>query len=669
MPHDYVIGDFKVPFIDPPRPNQLRMAKLILEAITEKSNLVIEAATGSGKTQGYCAAAFAFYFSQEPKVRKPIIFVTRTIEQQNQIVDEIGRFIGLQDLKVVQLASRESLCINKSLTDQKLNHLQFTEACFSLGSACHPRMNTRPDYAKKLRGILGIDFVKSSCLKMTHAMCPHLVSNSASYNADFVVMTYARLVDRDFAYLELKDHVIVLDEGHTLEGTIETRMTLTVYLGSLIGDCEEELKLLRSRCTAGTISITRFFQTELNGMLEVIVECFGIQMNKRLKAHKDYRHKNQIVEIGLNTEEVLETLQCGMTNMTLINDLVVSLTDSLKEYHSLTGAKLQKLFDCLFLLNLFFVRDQEERDCYSYVIQKDLDGRHSFLALCVSPAGTIKRLFTSTKSVILTSGSLSPSSNLLLRLGTTFQRFESLDFPIQSTRFNVSVLSSASIHGEEVNFLGTQDNLKDSTVCELYVEGLACSIKALALETKGATLVFFPNYSRLEAVFGALNLIIKRDPLQVLSETRQSNTEQTFFEKISALSRSGPKLIILCVCRGKVAEGINLPKNLVKTLCMIGIPYANIGDIHIKKKNEYWSKNPLHTLSWLEYDAFCAVNQALGRLLRRSEDYGSFVFLESRYTREYFWQFLPDWLGIPETKNLDEICLNIQDIREKFTTS
>jgi Rad3-related DNA helicase len=377
--------------------------------------------------------------------------------------------------------------------------------------------------------------------------------------------------------------------------------------------------------------------------------------------------------VTISAEDMVGIFTTYYPNISDLKNAILDLTHCLTEYRTLSGIKVIILYDLLFLLNLFLVREEEERNGYCFVIRRERNVEDShkhdlrFHALCISPAGILKRIFKSTKTVVLTSGSLSPSSDLLVRLGSTFKKFESLAFPIDPRRLVASVLTGIHLNGQDINFVGTSENLSNDLTRQLYIEGLASTITKVALQTKGASLVFFPNYSRLIAVYDALKISIKDKPLQILSEMRESNKTESWIKLVADLSKKGPDLIILAVCRGTLAEGVNLPSKVVKTLCMVGVPYANIGDIHVKKKNEFWLKNENHEQQWLDVDAFCAVNQALGRLLRRNTDYGSIILLDSRYSNTYYMKFLPEWLGIPEARHINEICDNINQIERRFT--
>ena len=126
---------------------------------------------------------------------------------------------------------------------------------------------------------------------------------------------------------------------------------------------------------------------------------------------------------------------------------------------------------------------------------------------------------------------------------------------------------------------------------------------------------------------------------------------------------------MLCVCGGKLSEGINFKDELGRLVVMVGLPFANPEEPELKARmahldaseraerdGEVAGSNPSgKTRGRAYYEALCmrAVNQSVGRAIRHVGDYAAIVFADARYApagsrtgepRGIATQ-LPGWIG------------------------
>ena len=83
------------------------------------------------------------------------------------------------------------------------------------------------------------------------------------------------------------------------------------------------------------------------------------------------------------------------------------------------------------------------------------------------------------------------------------------------------------------------------------------------------------------------------------------------------------------VCKARMSEGIDFSDDQARLVIVVGIPLANISDpmVELKRKSQEYKGNP----NWLEKVALRAVNQAIGRVIRHKDDFGSIVLIDQRY--------------------------------------
>ena len=110
--------------------------------------------------------------------------------------------------------------------------------------------------------------------------------------------------------------------------------------------------------------------------------------------------------------------------------------------------------------------------------------------------------------------------------------------------------------------------------------------------------------------------------------------------------------LMLCVCGGKLSEGINFKDALGRLVVMVGLPYANPEEPELKARMRYLDERgggfgartatlpvllkndaTTKTRGRRYYEALCmrSVNQSVGRAIRHVGDYAAILFCDRRY--------------------------------------
>lgn len=115
------------------------------------------------------------------------------------------------------------------------------------------------------------------------------------------------------------------------------------------------------------------------------------------------------------------------------------------------------------------------------------------------------------------------------------------------------------------------------------------------------------------------------------------------------------------VCRGRISEGLDFSDNAARCVIVIGIPYPQMTDPKVILKKDYLdrrfrtgcsaiSRPPdqqqqcLSGKDWYSQQATRAVNQAIGRVIRHVQDYGSIILVDERYTWQTNRREISKWL-------------------------
>lgn len=96
--------------------------------------------------------------------------------------------------------------------------------------------------------------------------------------------------------------------------------------------------------------------------------------------------------------------------------------------------------------------------------------------------------------------------------------------------------------------------------------------------------------------------------------------------------------MLMCVCRGKLSEGIDFIDDAARAIFVVGIPYPCVNDPRVVQKQEYLDlkhkEEPnfeIDGAKWYKLQASRTVNQAIGRVIRHIRDYGAVFLCDERY--------------------------------------
>ena len=235
-------------------------------------------------------------------------------------------------------------------------------------------------------------------------------------------------------------------------------------------------------------------------------------------------------------------------------------------------------------------------------------------------------------SVILTSGTLSINmmENLLK---VKFYKTLNNKHVINNDQFLMNIITGRNYKDYRFYY----DNRNN----ESQIISLGKEINNLAKTVKiGGILVFFQSYDFLEKCH---DLWSKNNIFDELKNTKDiifdiKQSDKNIEEKIN-IAKDKKNLFLFTVYRGKNSEGINFKDDAARMVICIGIPYPNASDIRVKLKKSFLDeKNEKEdtgysSKDWYREEAYIAVNQSLGRLIRHKNDYGIMICFGKEFTR------------------------------------
>lgn len=270
---------------------------------------------------------------------------------------------------------------------------------------------------------------------------------------------------------------------------------------------------------------------------------------------------------------------------------------------------------------------------------------------CLNAAVCFRDVSSKARSVVVASGTLSPMSSFAGELGTSFAIRKSLPHVVDVKRQLFVAVAGEGPRG--IRFDATYHGSARFD----FQDALGDTLIDFSRVTPGGILVFFPSYRMMDIMRKRwqvnniwAKLIEVKSGVFVEPAERGEEFDRTITEyHVAANSDNGA--LLLGVCRGKLSEGIDFRDDASRAVVLVGIPFPHKNDVVVSQKRlwndrarlEGGRKELQSGAEWYEMQAFRALNQALGRVVRHRFDYGAILLLDARFRQERVLSQLPCW--------------------------
>ncbi|OQR72821.1 Fanconi anemia group J protein-like [Tropilaelaps mercedesae] len=626
-----------------------------------------------------------------PHVPK-IFYGTRTHRQVSQVVAEFNR-TGYKRMRMTILASRDRMCINKRVVQTVRGQTGGT----SVDDECRALMKL----ARKGQGcILYSKLQKAPCsmypamvnqgsggawdiedlkeLGQTHTLCPYYWSVQLAKTADITFCPYNYILDpivRKAMEIDLAGNIVILDEAHNVEDVCRDVMGLELKLSDL-QYIENFIEMLMWR-NKETYAITQILPSVRSLRYWMAKEGSEVTLTEP----RAFNHEKLC--------DVLEMAQLGPVSWPRTQSIIEKFLSQVADKDDVLvnqelDARCRSVFSAVAnTLEHLYKRDMAYTACFRAAISKkiihDFNNKKSnatpevLLSIyCLNPAVGFVDIKDKLHSLVVASGTLSPMKSFKCELDMPFPISVSLNHVIAPSQMFARIATRGPNKRElkcdyTNNSLFTlQDDIGQALVriCSKIPNGVLC---------------FFSSYSAMKTMCGrweSTGIWSELEQLKhVFIEGQSSFPEmmQEYFEK--SLSSRGA--LLMAVCRGKVSEGEDFPDNFARAVVVIGLPFPNYKDVTIKDKmafndrRQQLGEQVMSGRDWYAAQALRALNQALGRCIRHSADWGAILILESRMSfNPRYKEMLSRWIRdrISNINNFDSLdsCLG-EFIQERKT--
>ncbi|KAE8791392.1 regulator of telomere elongation helicase 1 [Hordeum vulgare] len=687
---------------------QITYMDRVLQSLQQGNNALLESPTGTGKTLCLLCSALAWRRTYGEFLRgggaaggsQPsgsqqsgasatqsspypvIIYASRTHSQLRQVIKELKATSYRPKMAV--LGSREQMCIHEEVS--KLRGKAQNNGCHYLCKKRRCRHNNIVTEYMKNNTELGtepFDIEDLVNIGRTKGPCPYYISRELSKSVDILFAPYNYLIDpgnrRSLTGISWDNAVLIFDEAHNLESICADAASfdlLTSNLTSCITEAQECIQLCSFKRSTEN-SAEKQFDPENYAILKALLLALEKKIGELVIDSKELGYTKP----GSYIYEFLSELNITSETSKKLIETIDSASLLLEEGNSgetkagvkakSTVSRLETIRDMLDII--FKGGGQNHAKYYSFHVNESRQTSGDSLQVygkasrtlswwCFNPGLAMEEfLKLGVRSIILTSGTLSPLDSLAMELN--------LEFPVRLE--NPHVISQDQIWvgvvpvGPSGHPLNSSYRTRETVK---YKQELGTVIVNFARIVPDGLLVFFPSYSMMDKCIDYWknrnhehsvddSTIWQRmcKHKQPVIEPRQSsnfpNAIEDYAAKLRDPSTSGA--IFFAVCRGKVSEGLDFADRAGRAVIVTGMPFSTPTDPKVRLKREYLdkqakpsNKNPkaLTGEEWYVQQAARAVNQAVGRVIRHRHDYGAIIYCDERFVWPNYQSQMSYWL-------------------------
>jgi DNA excision repair protein ERCC-2 len=588
---DESIQDLDFPFASY-RPGQRQMAVEAYRAMRDHSQLLVEAATGIGKT---IAVLYPAVKSIGESVSQKIFYLTaRTTGRiaAEKALDEL-RSKGLR-LKSVTLTAKDKIC-------------------FCPDSACNPE---ECEYARghydRINDAVNAIFARDAFTReqiveaaRTYRVCPFEFSLDLSVWADCIICDYNYVFDprvylRRFFQEENGDYIFLIDEAHNLVDRSREMFSAQIFKQPVL-DIRRQLK----------------------NELPHIFKSLGRINAWLVKARKKCAESGNPLAEATPPDDLIPLLR----GFLFITERWLS--------RNIKTAFRESLLDLYFAISGFIrVADQYD-DCYTSCYEKI--GKDLKLKLfCIDPSAHLAKAMSRCNTAVLFSATMTPMDYFKQILGCDAAAHHLiLHSPFPGENLGLFISDQISTYYRQ----------RDQTVTQV-----SQAISALVEQKKGNYLLYFPSYQYMRKIY--LSFSDRNPQIKTLLQTAgMSEPEREVF--LERFTDENPQTLVgFAVMGGIFGEGIDLIGDRLVGAVIVGVGLPGIS-LEREIIKEYFTRtlNGGFEYAYL-YPGINRVLQAAGRVIRTEKDRGVVLLIDQRYGRYQYKSLLreewdPVWVRDP----------------------
>ncbi|OTO76405.1 MULTISPECIES: helicase C-terminal domain-containing protein [unclassified Enterococcus] len=648
------------------RKEQARLMNLVYDFFNKKDdkNILVEAATGIGKTLGYL---LPMSFLATPE--KPLVISTVSLLLQEQILSHdlplINRLLDQPMQAVVMKSSRHYLDLERFYQSFEKETAQKQYTFYQMSVLVWLTQTETGDFDELNMTSLKHPFWQEVSHLGVHTLNP----SSPFYQADFIhhrqkKLAQSNLVITNHAYLAQEDQrkipqlpnssYLIIDEAHHLNRVLEKVSTqnfnVLAIQRSFAHLFDQQTfagwkKLIhKDKQSQHTLEILQDVLQELN---EDLTDFYRIFKEEFPAEEERLLTKEMIDQLSLAGEHVLQRIKRLYQDALDLGDQLSGYFIRYKETFSIKEqaewGDLQALLDNLTEQQTAFETFSEKWDAryvHWFNAKRKTFQVQDLEAALISQTKWYERY----KQILYLGGTLKIGSD---------RHYFAKRWGIAETP--LKIISSPYDYANQARLYLPTDTISiQSTSPDQYAQYIADVVRKMAGDQKRPILVLFTSHDILNRVYQRVRVPLLNEGREVLAQGVGGSREKLL--KRFLLSNDA-----LLFGADSFWEGVDLPGEILQLLIVTRLPFENPKRLQVKARNEYLASegiNPFYQEAVPH--AALRLRQALGRLIRSDKDKGVMLLLDQRFiTAKYgekLRKALPKDLPIKQLP-LEEILL------------
>ena len=611
-----------------------------------KKNILLVAPNGTGKTVMALSGLLPVALEKGLK----IIYTCRTHAQATRVIKELDKIhSGLSDsfpkIGSISIRGRNEMCLHSTLLRLKVSSSEATSICKDLrdSNKCmfyrnvkelQENISENADYLVN-RPVDAQEIIEI-CKEQKY--CPYFLTKYLLREMTVIVCNFQWIFNPDihFGFLKLLDMnlnqcILVIDECHNIID-VATEMNSDKLIPSFLTLCLNDLYMYNS-----PEEYTQFV-TLIRDRLE--------------QKRKALRYGETEIDAGLFLRSVNKKLKLGSVKK------FKEFIDKLKAFHEVQRAVQNKdktvSKDHLKFFIKFWVKWYEKRNSdkffFCHNVQKINNRKYISLEIAaLDPRDITVPIFKRSFACLNLTGTVNPHV------------FNSLTGLNDRTKGYKEIIATSPFKKNHIKAIITEGvNTRGANRIPATYKKMIGKIEEVISSTPANIGVFCASYKILnELVMNGISAAVKKyDKHLFIEEPGLSASKNALLlSQYKAMAKSPHKgAVLLGVCGGRNSEGEDYPGDLMNAVIIAGFPY-HLSTPRTEAKIKYYNK-VFRNQGWVFayfYPAIQRANQVAGRPIRREEDKGVIVFMDSRFKDKVNW--ISEWIKheiitVPDKKDL-----------------
>ncbi|HVS65061.1 MAG TPA: ATP-dependent DNA helicase [Thermoanaerobaculia bacterium] len=588
-----------------PRPGQQEIVERVALALEQREHLLVEAATGLGKT---AAALFPVLRDALANDRRVYVLTAKTLQQRmaSTVLDLLNRDAAFRSLVIrakARMCANDEIICHEEYCDYARDYFLKLSRSQLVPRLLEENPNLEPDLIYREAKREGV--------------CPFEVSLDLTQQVQAIVGDYNYAFDpyvalQDFsADADLSDVVLVIDEIHNLVGRGR-------------GYYSPALSSARARAAAEAITLIARAgpATEMGFLLERLCKQVAAIVEAAVDDALPEGAREGALEGGLPEEEL----------WALRPQLDRTFVDYLEHRRETRSFRAEDpfvglYFEVLRFLNTLLLADKHP-EVFSRCLEREGDDRRIRL-LCKDPSRFLGRILDRCHSAIGLSATLAPPEFYRDLLGFDPERTSTISVPNPFPTGHKAVVVDASV---STTYRARGENY----------EKIAERLSELARVVPGNTLALFPSYRFLAEV--AERMPASHGKRVLVQQRADSDRQRREILDLLQGALLGD-VLLLAVAGGVFAEGVDYPGDMLKAVAVVG-PCLPMVSLEQKLLESYYEERFDRGFEYaFVVPGMTRVVQAAGRLIRSPTDRGVIALFGRRFVSDLYRRHMPaDWL-------------------------